>query len=226
MFLRSRSGFGSRRIDSRCFTRAFSSPIAHDPVKCRRENEGNDAHELDEDVDRRTGCILERITDRITDDSSFVGIATFAAIVSAFDVFLRVIPSTTRVRHKDGENDTGDHDADEHTAEYGTIGMEEDVEDTGDAYVINAYLAGVNRDEIDVELNEGRLSISVNKTESEEEQDKNYLHKETRAWSASRGVYLKDAATEGLSAKLDGGVLTINVPKQDEKANITKVSID
>ena len=101
-----------------------------------------------------------------------------------------------------------------------------DVEDAGDAYVVNAYLAGVNRDEIDVELNEGRLSISVNKTENEEEQDKNYLHKETRAWSASRGVYLKDAATEGLSAKLDGGVLTINVPKQDEKANITKVSID
>ena len=101
-----------------------------------------------------------------------------------------------------------------------------DVEDTGDAYVVNAYLAGVGRDEIDVELNEGRLSISVDKTETEEEKGKNYLHKETREWSASRGVYLKDAATEGLSAKLDGGVLTINVPKQDEKANVTKVSID
>ena len=101
-----------------------------------------------------------------------------------------------------------------------------DVEDAGTAYVITAHLAGVKRDEIDVELNEGRLSISVNKVESEEEQNKNYLHKETNAWSASRGVYLKDAATEGLSAKLEGGVLTINVPKQDEKANITKVSID
>ena len=101
-----------------------------------------------------------------------------------------------------------------------------DVEDVGTAYVITAQLAGVKRDEIDVELNEGRLSISVNKVESEEEQNKNYLHKETHAWSASRGVYLKDAATEGLSAKLEGGVLTINVPKQDEKANITKVSID
>ena len=101
-----------------------------------------------------------------------------------------------------------------------------DVEDTGTAYVITAHLAGVKRDEIDVELNEGRLSISVNKVESEEEQNKNYLHKETNAWSASRGVYLKDAATEGLSAKLEGGVLTINVPKQDEKANVTKVSID
>ena len=101
-----------------------------------------------------------------------------------------------------------------------------DVEDAGDAYVVTAYLAGVGRDEIDVELNEGRLSISVEKPETEEEQGKNYLHKETHAWSASRGVYLKDAATEGLSAKLDNGVLGINVPKQVAKVNVTKVSID
>ncbi len=101
-----------------------------------------------------------------------------------------------------------------------------DVEDAGDAYVISAYLAGVSRDEIDVELNAGRLSISVNKPETVEVSGKNYLHTETRAWSASRGVYLKDAATEGLSAKLNDGVLTINVPKQDAKANVTKISID
>ena len=101
-----------------------------------------------------------------------------------------------------------------------------DVEDAGDTYVVTAYLAGVNRDEIDVELNEGRLSISVEKTETEEDRGKNYLHKETRSWSASRGVYLKDAAAEGLSAKLDEGVLSINVPKQDAKDTVTKVSID
>lgn len=101
-----------------------------------------------------------------------------------------------------------------------------DVEDAGESYVISAHLAGVSRDEIDVELNEGRLSISVDKKESEETKGKNYLHKETREWTATRGVYLKDAATEGLSAKLDNGVLTVNVPKQVEKANITKISID
>ena len=43
------------------------------------------------------------------------------------------------------------------------------VEDAGEAYVVTAHLAGVNRDEIDVELNEGRLSISVDKKETEEE---------------------------------------------------------
>ena len=101
-----------------------------------------------------------------------------------------------------------------------------DVEDAGDAYVISAHLAGVNRDEIDVELNEGRLSISVDKKETEEEKGKNYLHKETREWSATRGVYLKDAATEGLSAKLEDGVLTVVVPKQQEKSNVTKITIE
>ena len=101
-----------------------------------------------------------------------------------------------------------------------------DVEDAGDAYIVSAELPGVGRDEIDVELNEGRLSISVDKKESEEKKAKNYLHKETSEWSATRGVYLKDAATSGLSARFENGVLTVNVPKQDEKANVTKVSID
>lgn len=100
------------------------------------------------------------------------------------------------------------------------------VEDAGDKYVVSAELPGVKRDQIDVELNEGRLSISVEKKESDEEKGKNYLHKETSEWSATRGIYLKDAATAGLTAKFEGGVLTVNVPKQEEKVNVTKVSID
>jgi HSP20 family protein len=101
-----------------------------------------------------------------------------------------------------------------------------DVEDAGEKYVISAELAGVSRDEIDVELNEGRLSISVNKQESDEEKSKTYLHKETSSWSATRGIYLKDASTTGLTAKLEGGILTVNVPKQTEKENVTKIQID
>lgn len=100
------------------------------------------------------------------------------------------------------------------------------VEDAGDKYVVTAELPGVKREEIDVELNEGRLSISIDKKETDEEKGKNYLYKETSDWSATRGVYLKDAAAAGLSAKLDGGVLTVNVPKQVEKSNVTKVAID
>ena len=101
-----------------------------------------------------------------------------------------------------------------------------DVEDTGDSYVVTAYLMGATKDGIDVELNEGRLSISVSVEENEEDKGKNYLQKEFMAYSATRGIYLKDAATEGLSAKFVDGVLTVTVPKFVEKKNATKIAID
>ena len=101
-----------------------------------------------------------------------------------------------------------------------------DVEDKGDAYEVKAYLTGVSKDDIDVELNEGRLSISVNVEEKEEDKDKNYLQREFVSYSATRGVYLKDASSEGLSARYADGVLTVSVPKFVEKKNVTKIAID
>ena len=41
-----------------------------------------------------------------------------------------------------------------------------------------------------------------------------------------RSVYLKDASSEGLSAKYADGILTVTVPKIVEKKNVTKISID
>lgn len=101
-----------------------------------------------------------------------------------------------------------------------------DVEDKGDSYEVKAYLTGVSKDDIDVELNQGRLSIAVKVEEKEEDKGKNYLQKEFTSYSATRGVYLKDAACEGLSARYADGVLTVSVPKIVEKKNVTKISID
>ena len=101
-----------------------------------------------------------------------------------------------------------------------------DVEDKGDSYEVKAYLTGVSKDDIDVELNEGRLSIAVKVEEKEEDKGKNYLQKEFTSYSATRGVYLKDAACEGLSARYADGVLTVSVPKIVEKKKVTKISID
>lgn len=112
------------------------------------------------------------------------------------------------------------------TAATKVIGFKIDVEDADDKYLVTAELPGVQRDQIDVELNEGRLSITVDKKESDEHKAKNWLQKETSEWTATRGVYLKDASVEGLSAKLSDGVLTVCVPKVSEKANVTKVVID
>lgn len=66
----------------------------------------------------------------------------------------------------------------------------------------------------------------MNVEEKEEDKGKNYLQREFTAYSATRGVYLKDAASEGLSATFSDGVLTVNVPKFVEKKNVTKIAID
>ena len=108
-----------------------------------------------------------------------------------------------------------------------------DVEDTPEAYVISADMPGVSKDEIDVELNEGQLSISVKKEydsdkaeDGAEKAERNYIHRERMSYSASRGVYLKDAVAEGVSANLKDGVLVVSVPKKTEEAHGTKISID
>ena len=100
-----------------------------------------------------------------------------------------------------------------------------DVQENADGYVVEATLPGVSRDEIDVELNEGHLNISVDKKDSEEVAKRNYIHRETSSYRAVRSVYLKDADTAGLTASLKDGVLTVNVPKRTQNSNVTKIQI-
>ena len=100
-----------------------------------------------------------------------------------------------------------------------------DVQENPDGYVIEAHVPGVAREEIDVELNAGRLVIDIDHKDSEDVEKRNYVLRETSAFHATRGVYLKDADTAGLTAVLKDGVLTVNVPKRLQNANVTKVTI-
>jgi len=93
-------------------------------------------------------------------------------------------------------------------------------------YVIEAELPGVNKDELDLDLSDGRLTISVKREENVNEEKKNYIHRESRYQSMSRSVYLADAATDGIKAKLENGMLNINVPRQDQTVKSEKIAIE
>ena len=47
-------------------------------------------------------------------------------------------------------------------------------------YLVEAELPGVSKDEINVDLNENRLTISVKREEKINEEKKNYIHRESR----------------------------------------------
>lgn len=93
-------------------------------------------------------------------------------------------------------------------------------------YLIEAELPGVNKDEIDVDLNDGRLTISVKREEKINEEKKNYIHRESRYSSMSRSIYLADADPKGIKAKLDNGVLSLNVPRQEKTVKADKIEIE
>ena len=42
----------------------------------------------------------------------------------------------------------------------------------------------------------------------------------------SRSIYLADAETKGIKAKLDSGVLNISVPRQDKSVKTEKIEIE
>ncbi|MBX0322341.1 Hsp20/alpha crystallin family protein [Halomicroarcula sp. F13] len=90
-----------------------------------------------------------------------------------------------------------------------------DILDEGDAFVVHADLPGYDSEDIDVQLVEERkLTISADHSESTEATDGRYVQHERRRQSASRTVTLPEAVDEdGTSAAYEDGVLTVRLPK-------------
>jgi len=101
-----------------------------------------------------------------------------------------------------------------------------DVQETEKAYLIEAELPGIKKEEVDLQLDDNRLAISVNREEKNEEENRNYIHKERRVSSMQRRIYLADAASDDVKAELTNGVLKISVPKKEQVETRTKISID
>jgi HSP20 family protein len=101
-----------------------------------------------------------------------------------------------------------------------------DVEEASDHFKIDAELPGVKKEEISLDLNDGRLLIAIKREEKTEEEKKNYVHQERRYCSMQRSIYLADANPEGIKAKLEDGVLSIYVSKSEKVETSRKIEIE
>ncbi len=101
-----------------------------------------------------------------------------------------------------------------------------DVQDKGDAYVIEADLPGVARENIHVDLNEDVLTISAEKAENAEEKENGYIMRERRIGKASRSFNVEGIRKEDISAAYENGVLTLTLPKQVEAPKETHRRIE
>lgn len=94
--------------------------------------------------------------------------------------------------------------------------MKTDVRDTGDGYELDVDLPGFKKDEVNVELKDGYLTVSAQKGLDKDETDKQgrYIRRERYAGSCSRSFYVGDLKPEDIRGKFESGVLTLSMPKQ------------
>lgn len=96
-----------------------------------------------------------------------------------------------------------------------------DVKDRKKYYEVDAELPGLNREDIDVTVEDGYLTISATQDENVETEDEcGYIINERRMGEISRSFAIHDVDESKVTAKYQDGILKVKLPKSKE--NIIK----
>ncbi len=97
--------------------------------------------------------------------------------------------------------------------------MRTDVKDHEDHYEMEIDLPGFKKDQINIELHDGNLTITASKGLDKDEKDENgkYVRQERYAGVMQRSFYVgEDITSDEIKAKFEDGVLRLDVPKKEE----------
>ena len=106
--------------------------------------------------------------------------------------------------------------------------MKTDVRETENSYELDVDLPGFKKDEVNVDLKDGYLTISAAKGLDKDEEDKKgkYIRQERYAGACSRSFYVgKGVEPEEIGAKFENGILEISVPKETKKPEVKSTSV-
>ena len=104
--------------------------------------------------------------------------------------------------------------------------MKTDIKEKKDKYVIEMDLPGYEKENINLELNNGYLEISAKVEKNEEDNDEEkFIRRERFFGECSRSFYVgDDIKEEDINAEFKNGILKVEVPKKEtvETAPVTK----
>ena len=92
-----------------------------------------------------------------------------------------------------------------------------DIRDQGDKFLLEAELPGFQKEDIDLHLQNGVLTITArHQEEHEEKKEGKYLCRERRAGSCARAFDVSGIREEDITAAFEDGVLKLTLPKQGD----------
>jgi HSP20 family protein len=93
-----------------------------------------------------------------------------------------------------------------------------DVSETDDQYQINLEIPGMNKEDINISMEKGLLTISGEREMEKESEGKKYHRVERRYGKFSRSLQLPDNVdADSVKANYKDGILTISVAKSEEE---------
>ena len=98
--------------------------------------------------------------------------------------------------------------------------MKTDVRETEGSYELDIDLPGFKKEDVNVELKNGYLTIAASKSLDKDEKDQKgrYIRQERYAGAMSRSFYVgEDVQPSEISAKFENGILQLSVPKAEQK---------
>ena len=93
-----------------------------------------------------------------------------------------------------------------------------DIKDEGDHFLLEADLPGFQKEDIDLHLQDGVLTITANHDETTENKDEGgkYVCRERRTGSFSRSFDVSGIQEDAIGAAYEDGILKLTLPKQSE----------
>lgn len=107
----------------------------------------------------------------------------------------------------------------------GDENIKSDIYEKDGRLVVEMEAPGYTKEDINISIDKGTLSITFEK-EEEDEENKKYLHRERKSYSkVSRSFYLGDIDEEDIDASFKNGVLVVSAPKKKEIETKKTISI-
>jgi HSP20 family molecular chaperone IbpA len=102
------------------------------------------------------------------------------------------------------------------------VKMQTDLREKDGYYILDIDVAGFNKEDIAISIEEGYLTVTATSGETITEENEQFIRKERHTGSCSRSYYVGETTEADIRAAYVNGILTITFPVENEKVESKK----